>query len=198
MTVKRGAKRQASPQVAAAADSAEGKPKPTPPKKRATPVKAGGRVADTGAATARRGKTAAAGPPAPVPSAPVGRPTLYQPEHCARIVELAASDGMGASELALELGVSRQTWENWKAAHPEFREAVADAKFAALAWWERKGRLGINEGKSFNATAFVFQVKNRFREDYQDEKVRKHEVGDSVSSLMNDLDGRTGRFRAAA
>lgn len=193
----RGAKAKLA--VQQAADRAEARtkakqPKPAavkPParakaKKRAVPAKAGKRV-----------KAAVAGP-ATAPAAKVGRPTDYRPEYCERIVELAYDQGMGAAELAYELRISRQTWHDWQAAHAQFLEAVTHARWAAQAWWERKGRAGINEGKTFNALAWKFQMLNRFREDYRDRQEKLHDVSDELAEMLTELDGATGRFRAAA
>ncbi len=47
-----------------------------------------------------------------------------------------------------------------------------DAKDLAQAWWEDQGQNGLSMGKDFNATAFIFQMKNRFSDDYRD----RHEV----------------------
>ena len=37
-----------------------------------------------------------------------------------------------------------------------------------MAWWEDQGQLGMFQGQKFNATAFIFQVKNRFPSVYRD------------------------------
>jgi hypothetical protein len=46
--------------------------------------------------------------------------------------------------------------------------AIKRAQHASLAGWERLGQAGVSLGGPFNATAFIFQMKNRFREDYND------------------------------
>ncbi len=53
----------------------------------------------------------------------IGRPTKYDPQMCARVVELG-TDGTSRAELAADLGISIQTLHNWEAAHPEFLEAT--------------------------------------------------------------------------
>ena len=40
------------------------------------------------------------------------------------------------------------------------------ARELALAWWEDAGQEGIKT-KDFNSTAYIFQMTNRFREDYK-------------------------------
>ncbi len=95
-----------------------------------------------------------------------GRPTDYSPELCATVIELGRK-GKSKAQISAHLDVSRQTVDNWCAAHPEFLDAITRARELALAWWEDAGQLGMLM-KGFNANAFQFQMKNRFRDDYRD------------------------------
>ena len=46
---------------------------------------------------------------------------------------------------------------------------------ASEAWWERQGRLAtFGHIEGFNATSYIFQMKNRFRADCRDR--HDHEV----------------------
>jgi len=101
-----------------------------------------------------------------------GRPSEYDPSHCDQVVELGKM-GKSKAQIAAALGVSRQTLHNWAAAHPEFLDAVKSAHDLALAWWEDRGQESLTADK-FNATAFIFQMKNRFSEDYRDKQEREH------------------------
>ena len=54
---------------------------------------------------------------------------------------------------------------------PEFSIAVKEALRVSQAWWEEKGReatFGAHPG--YNATSYIFQMKNRFGEDWRDRK----------------------------
>jgi DNA-binding transcriptional regulator YiaG len=95
-----------------------------------------------------------------------GRPTEYDPAMCEQVRDLG-EQGKSKAQIARTLGRSRQTLENWAKSHPEFMDALKDARELELAWWEDKGQEGLTADK-FNATAFIFQVKNRFRDDYAD------------------------------
>ena len=64
-------------------------------------------------------------------------------------------------------GVARSNMANWEKEHPKFRDAIKEAMDLSLAWWEDTGQLGMTR-PGFNATAFIFQMKNRFREEYRD------------------------------
>ena len=97
-----------------------------------------------------------------------GRPTKYVPAMCDRVIALGAQ-GMGKAEMAVELGVAYSTFDLWQKDRPEFSEAVKEAVRQSQAWWERQGRLAtFGKLDGFNATAFIFQMKNRFREDWRD------------------------------
>ncbi len=98
-----------------------------------------------------------------IPPTVMGRPTLYDPEFCDKVRELGA-EGASQLEIAVTLGISESSWYNWRKIHPEFMEAVNDAKRLSLAWWEKQGRLmAVGLIPNANATAYIFNMKNRFR-----------------------------------
>lgn len=99
---------------------------------------------------------------------PTGRPTKYDPAFCDAVIE-CGREGMGKAEMASELGVAYSTFDLWTQQHPDFSEAVKEARRLSQAWWEKQGRIatfGAIDG--FNATSYIFQMKNRFREDWND------------------------------
>lgn len=97
-----------------------------------------------------------------------GRPTKYRKEFC-EIVVACGKEGKGLAEIASELGVVRDTVYRWTKQHAEFSDAIKRAYEAGLAWWEQKGR-DATFGKipGFNATSYIFQMKNRFKDDWRD------------------------------
>ena len=98
----------------------------------------------------------------------MGRPTKSKPEFCQRVIELA-SEGMGKAEIACGIGVSRDTIHEWTKVHQDFSDAIRRAYEEALAWWERKGREATFGGvRGFQSTAYIFQMKNRFKDDWRD------------------------------
>lgn len=90
-----------------------------------------------------------------------GRPTDYREDFCARVIELGR-EGKSKAQIAAALDVSRDTVHEWTKKHPEFSDAIKRAEELALAWWEDAGQMGMMR-QGFNATAFIFQMKNRFR-----------------------------------
>lgn len=113
-----------------------------------------------------------------------GRPTKYKPEFCETVVSIGKEGGSKA-EMACAIGVMRNTMGDWEKDHPEFSNAVKLAVEESQAWWEKKGRSATFGGyEGFNASAFIFQMKNRFRDDYRD----KVEVAHSISGIGELID----------
>ena len=102
---------------------------------------------------------------------PAGRPSEYDPAHCDRVIALG-KEGMSRAEIASALNCSRQTMANWEAAHPEFLDATKRATEESLAWWEAKGRTGIDKGSAFNAQLWSKCMGGRFPAEPYRERVQ--------------------------
>ena len=101
---------------------------------------------------------------------PAGQPTLYRPEFCQRIIEMGKY-GASKAEMALELDICRASFDNYEKNHPEFLEAVNKAVQLSQGWWEKNGRIAtFGAVPNFNATAFSFNMKNRFKDDWRDKQ----------------------------
>lgn len=99
---------------------------------------------------------------------PVGRPTLYDPSYCERIVE-HMKDGASILSFAASIGVARATVTLWADEHPEFLAAVTRAKAACAAWWEEQARkVAANGGGNGQSTMIVFGLKNMGRDEWSD------------------------------
>lgn len=111
---------------------------------------------------------------------PAGRPTKYKPEMCEAVIA-AGEDGETLAGMAEAIDVDRSTLNEWVAKHPEFSRAVKRGLQKAQAWWERQGRVATFGGTDgFNATSFIFNMKNRFPEDWRD----KQEIATSFSVTL--------------
>ena len=96
---------------------------------------------------------------------------------------------MGKAEIAAELGVTRDTLWRWGNEKEEFSDALKVAYEAGLAWWERKGREATFGGvEGFNATSYIFQMKNRFREDWKDKHDHQVDLTGSVEIVIGGED----------
>ena len=101
---------------------------------------------------------------------PAGRPTKYDPAFCDVVIELGCT-GASKVEMACKLGISRDSFDVYEKTHPQFSEAVKEAVAYSQAWWEEKGRTATFGGvDNFNATAFIFNMKNRFPGDWKDKR----------------------------
>lgn len=99
---------------------------------------------------------------------PAGRPSAYEPSYCDEVIDLGKA-GKSKAQMAAHFDVSRQTIDNWAAAHEEFLEALSRADAHAQAWWEDKGMKGM-EAPGFNAAVWKKSVEARFREDYTERR----------------------------
>jgi len=104
---------------------------------------------------------------------PAGRPTKYDPKMCEQLIE-CGKQGFSVNEMASYIGIHKDTLYDWVKTNTDFSDSLKIAVQESQTWWENKGREATFNGKDFNSTAYIFQMKNRFREDYSD--VNKHEV----------------------
>lgn len=103
---------------------------------------------------------------------PVGRPSLYKPEYCDKLIEHMAK-GLSFESFAGSVGVCRNTLYDWAKAHPEFDKAKDMALERARIFWEQLGITHIlnesesthglgSSSRSLNSTVWMFNMKNRF------------------------------------
>jgi len=85
--------------------------------------------------------------------------------------------GYSQKQIRNEIRKIRGTFSNdlfyrWKKQEPRFKALLEQGLDACQSWWEMKGMDYLVTPKeiTFNQSAFIFQMKNRFREDYTDEK----------------------------
>ena len=116
---------------------------------------------------------------------PNGRPSKYDPAFCDTARTFLA-DGYSVLALAGEIGVSLQTIYNWMDANPDFLDAVKDGQAAAGRWWEDRLR-DIAEGKDGNATAAIFGLKNRARDQWADVSRQEHTGKDGGAIQTEDV-----------
>ena len=107
---------------------------------------------------------------------PAGRPTLYRPEYCEKVIELG-KDGKSVVQMACAFGVSRPTMEeNWTREYPEFLEAFTLAKQYSQDWWEQKGQdnLLVPQGVTFQASVWSRSMAARFPHDWRENSKMEH------------------------
>jgi transposase len=133
-----------------------------------------------------------------------GRPTIYKQEFCDLLID-HMEKGYSYESFAGLLGVSKQTIYDWEKANPEFLDSKKRATEKSRLFWEKVGIENIvnietmekdESGsftavkKSLNSAAWIFNMKNRFKDDWKD----KHEtelsgnVGTVIMPLPIDSD----------
>jgi hypothetical protein len=107
---------------------------------------------------------------------PAGRPTLYDPKYCDEVKAFMAQ-GYSIAGFAGHVGVSRQTVYDWGKDHPEFLDALNQARAASARWWETTA-IGIATGKEGNASVAIFGLKNRVADEWRDKQEIDHRSPD--------------------
>lgn len=98
----------------------------------------------------------------------IGRPIEYREEMCDRVIEVGMEGG-SLMEMCFTVCRSYQTFQRWRQNYPEFKEAVKTAQNLSQVWWEKQGKLATFGGvEGFSAVSYIFQMKNRFRDDWRD------------------------------
>jgi len=119
------------------------------------------------------------------PSKGKGRPTLYKPEYCEKVIQWG-KEGKSRTWIAATLDTSRETLDNWAKANPDFLDALSRAKAHEQRWWEDKGQEGLTSDK-FNGGVWSKSMAARFPAEWRDnskvtvagdpEKPLRHEHG---------------------
>jgi hypothetical protein len=114
----------------------------------------------------------------------MARPSDYDPAYCEQVIELG-KEGKSKAQMAAAFDVSRQTIDNWAAAHPEFLEALSRSDAHAQNWWETKGAEGM-EKPGFNAAVWKKSMEARFRDDYTERREYQQTV--RIEDMLASLD----------
>jgi hypothetical protein len=127
-----------------------------------------------------------------------GRPSSYRPSYCDRVLVLAAA-GRCKAEIAAGLGVSVKTLNAWMAAYDDFRQAMSEAKDLEYAWWLKVGRESQFK-RSWNASAWALQMRNRFRKRFGGRSAAKDETPEesvNAEQLRAEMERKLSRIADA-
>jgi transposase-like protein len=113
-----------------------------------------------------------------------GRPT-YKPE----LVDLIADmfrDGSSITQVAArKLGVTRQTYYEWKEQYPEFKKQADLGEQIAQSFHEDKlDATADGKMKDANGACRIFIMKCRFRETYQEAKDLQPIIPTAIETLL--------------
>ena len=93
-----------------------------------------------------------------------GQPTKYKKEYCQKLVDFMAQ-GYSFEAFAGHVSVDRDTIYEWANVHKEFSDAKKEAFSKSREFWEQIALKNLHlphQGGSFNATVWIFNMKNRF------------------------------------
>lgn len=113
---------------------------------------------------------------------PGGQPTLYRDEYCKQVIEHMAK-GFSFESFAGVIGVCKQTLYNWIDANKEFLDAKKRGFEQSRLFWEGMG-INIAQEGTGNSTAFIFNMKNRFPEDWRDKTDHGFEGSIQIEQIL--------------
>jgi transposase len=116
---------------------------------------------------------------------PVGRPSLYDPSYCDKVVELGRL-GKSLEQISSNLGVSCRVLYDWRDRYPEFLRALEEAKEAEQTWWEDQAQaymLESKDGPKLNASIWSRSMAARFPKKYR-ESVKQEITGENGAPLI--------------
>lgn len=92
-----------------------------------------------------------------------GAPTKYKSKYCDLVIE-HMDKGLSFESFAATIDVCVDTLYEWIKVHKEFSDAKKKATAKALCKWETIGMSGMQgEIMNFNASTWIFSMKNRFK-----------------------------------
>ena len=104
----------------------------------------------------------------------------FRPEYCEIAAEVLSS-GKSYAAVCSKLDICRSTLYKWRDDFPEFAKALSRGLQKAQEHWEDIGEDGIKGNiDKFSSTPWIFTMKNRFRDDYADEKKEDKTSADSL------------------
>ena len=101
---------------------------------------------------------------------PVGRPSTYNPAYCEEVVALGKK-GKSIEQICYDLNTPVRTLYEWRDRHPEFSQALEDAKAFEQAWWESQAHaymVETKDGPKLNASLWSRSMAARFPKKYRE------------------------------
>jgi len=117
-----------------------------------------------------------------------GRPSKYNPVYCDEVINTMAT-GLSLTAFAGDIGVSRDTVNEWTRVHPEFSDAVKIAQAKRVKYLEET-MLDGNFGA--RVTARIFALKNADPTEWKDKREVEHSGNITQSHRLLDARKRAG------
>jgi transposase len=119
---------------------------------------------------------------------PVGRPSLYDPAYCEKVIELGKL-GKSIEQICYDLNTPVRTLYEWRDRYPEFSQALEDAKGYEQAWWENQAHAYMVESKDgakLNPSLWSRSMAARFPKKYR-ESVKQEITGAEGAPLLTGI-----------
>lgn len=117
----------------------------------------------------------------------MGTPNKYKKELCDKAYEVLAN-GESLASVCAELNITRTTLYEWRDTQPDFKDAIERGLQKAQHVWEKIGEHGIKgHYEKFGGAPWIFVMKNRFRDDYKEDKEPKTVSETIVEKLIDRL-----------
>jgi hypothetical protein len=100
-----------------------------------------------------------------------GRPLEFKDEYCEMLID-HMGQGYSFESFAGVVGCCKQTLYNWLA-NEQFLDAKNIAFECSRFFWEKIG-IEIAKSGQGNATAYIFNMKNRFKDEWKDKQETEH------------------------
>ena len=132
----------------------------------------------------------------------MARPSEYKPEFNEIALELM-EQGASIVEVIAELDICRATLYDWTNKdsprfNQEFSDTIKTGLLKSQAYWEKIGRkylidesevnvqTGTNKSKRLNTAAWIFNMKNRFKDEWSDTHKQEVEVKNMPDWMQDD------------
>ena len=121
---------------------------------------------------------------------PTGRPSKYDPKYCDMIIE-HMEGGLSIESFGGVVDVSKSTIYEWIDNFSEFSDSVKTGTEKSRLFWEKAGVKGLFNrsesgvgSESFNTANWIFNMKNRFRDEWRDKQEVDHTTnGESINII---------------
>jgi hypothetical protein len=132
----------------------------------------------------------------------IGRPSEYKQEFNQIALDLM-KEGASVIEVIAELNICKATFYDWTNEdsprfNQEFSDTIKTGRLKSQAWWEKTGRkllveesemnvkTGTSKSKRLNTAAWIFNMKNRFSDDWSDTHKQEVEVKNMPDWMQDD------------
>lgn len=117
---------------------------------------------------------------------PGGRPSKFRGEYCAMLIKHMGVDGLSYESFAGVIEVDRDTLYHWETKYPKFSDAKKLAVSKNKVFWEKIGMAGMaGQIPGFNATLWIFNMKNRHGWRDRIETDNKHQIDGKLNINAN-------------